>query len=521
MSTYSSRILLRRHAVPGVLQIYFGEQEHFSLKRLIGKLCASQSNQFHIVYARSDSCAHSLPTWSNVEGVDPSILHRIRSLVHDNPSAVEIRHLDLLKSESEIRTTFDSWVSKPAVNTFILVVDMKIQSMNIVNFIRSYVEQATLSPGKQLLLLLHFPLSCDNSIYPALFLGKWRCTFLDGIGDADGNDVDFNNVMQSACSLTGQKLNADSLLRALKPKALQYIASQVPFYSCSKQLRSINKAMTLTERMDRIEEILASNVDQATLETILCRKFIAMWTDDRIRDIVHSSAYALASGKSKLSFSSALTSTLQSCFNKFLAKSVHEINLWANLDVLLDRSYADTETDRIFSLVLNRLPLPGMPLQELLLIRDMSHPLQPLPMEVKSQEAIVAFPFFYQISSLIEMAIDQSNFDFLDPSSLDQNDDFGPLFLERVDTALAEMTHSTETMAGVVRDIVHYVADSECLFGKYLHHILSWSYGCRNLAQVEKWITKWMLRLYWMPPCVAISCISTFFAVKTWGVYCG
>jgi len=485
-----SLVLLRRHAVPGeVLRLYFGEQEHFSLKRLIGKLSESNNttSQFHIVYARSDSCAHSLPTWSNNDGIDPSILHRVRSLVHDDPSAVEIHHLDLLKSESEIRTTFDGWVSTELVKTFILVVDMKMQSTNIVNFIRSYVEQATLSSDKLFILLLHFPLSCDQSIYPALFLGKWCCIFLDGIGDADGNSVDFNNVLQSACSLTGQKLNADTLLGALKPKALQYVASQVPFYSCSKQPHSINHSMTLTERMNCIEKILSNEVEQATLETILCRKFILMWTDERIREVVYRSAYALASGKSKLSFSSALTSTLQSSFNKFLAKSVLEINVCANLDVL-DRSSADAETERIFALVLNRLPLPGVPLQELLLIRDVNHQLIPLPMEVKSREAIVVFPFFFQISSLIEMAIDKANFDFLDQSSLDQNDDFIPLFLERVDALLGEMADSMEAMAGVVRDIVTHVAESESLFSRYLQQILAWSYGCKHLVQVEKWI---------------------------------
>ena len=453
------------------------------------KLCEGHNtrNQFHIIFARSDSCAHSLPSWSNVDSIDSSILHRVRSLVHDDPSTVEIHHLDLLKSESEIRATFDSWVSKDHVTTFVLVVAMKMKSSNIVNFIRSYVEQATLSTDKHFILLLHFPLSCDQSIYPALFLGKWSCTFLDGIGDADGNNLDFNNVLQSACSLTGQELNADALLAALKPKALQYVASQVPFYSCSKQPDSVNQAMTLTARMDCLEKTLASKVGQVTLETTLCRKFIDMWTNDRIREIVYRSAYALASGDSKLSFSSALTSTLQSSFNKFLAKSLFEINVWSNLDVL-DPSSTDDETDKIVALVLNGLPLPGVPLEELLLIRDMSLRLQPLPMEMKSQEAFVVFPFFFQISSLIEMAIDNSNFDFLDQSSLDQNDDFSSLFVERVGTLLSEMADSME-IAGVVRDIIAYVADSERLFSKYLQHILGWRYGCRNLDQVAKWVT--------------------------------
>ena len=469
-----------------VLQIYFGGQEHFSLKRLIRNVCASHdaSNQFHIIYARSDICSHSLPTWSNIDGVDASTLNRVRNLVHDDPCAVEIHHLDLLKSESEIRSTFDSWVLKAHADVFILVVDMKIQSTSIVNFIRSYVEQATsLSENKHFVLLLHFPLSCRNTAYPALFLGKWRCTFLDGIGDTDGNNVDFNNVLQSACSLTNQKLNADSLLDALKPKALQYVASQVPFYSCSTQPDSINQAMTLTARMVAIENILTTKVEEMTLGAILSSKFIGMWTGDRIREVVYRSAYALASGNSKLSFSSALTSTLQSSFNKFLAKCILELNIWANLDCL-----ADAETHRVFALVLNSLSLPGMPLQELLLIRDMAHPLQPLPIDTRRRNVDIVFPFFFQISSLIEMAIDNSNFDFLDQASLEQNDDFSQLFLERVYSVIDRMTDNKEALAGAVRNIVTHVAETNSLFRRYLQHILVWSLGAKNLMQVERWI---------------------------------
>ena len=51
------------------------------------------------------------------------------------------------------------------------------------------------------------------------------------------------------------------------------------------------------------------------------------------------------------------------------------------------------------------------------------------------------------------------------------------------------MADRMDPMAGTVCDIVTYVAESECLFGRYLHHILAWTYGCRNLVQVEKWIT--------------------------------
>lgn len=475
-----------------MLQIYFGEQEHFSLKKLIGKLCESgeTTNQFYMIYARSDSCAHSMPTWSNnndKESIDSSIPNRVRSLIHDNPAAVEIHHLDLLKSESDIKTTFDSWASTLHSNLFLLVVDMKQQSANIVNFIRSYVEQTNLPLGKKFLLLLHFPLSCDNSTYPSLFLGKWRCIFLDGIGDVDGNNVDLNNVLQSACSFKAQELNGDSLLQALRPKALQYVASQVPFYSCSTQPQSINQVMPFSDRMARIGELLASKLEQETLETLLCRKYIAMWTGDQIHEIVYSSAYALASGLSKLSFSSSLIGTLQSSFNKFLAKSVLEINVWANLDAL-DRSSANEETEKIFALVLNSLPLPGVPLQELLLLRDINCRLQPLPTEMKSRTAKVAFPFFYQVSSLIEMAIDVSNFDFLDQTSMDQSDDCSPQFLERVNTTLNEMTDRVGTMTGAVCDVVACVAASECLFDSYLQHILAWSYGCKNSAQVENWI---------------------------------
>jgi hypothetical protein len=435
-----------------------------------------------MIYARSDSCAHSLPTWSHTfdeETVDPSILNRVRSLIHDRPSSVEIHHLDLLKSEPEIKASFDAWVSKSGANFFILVVDMKLQSANIVNFIRSYVEQNILPPDKKFFLLLHFPLSCYNSTYPALFLGKWRCIFLDGIGHADGNNVDLNNVLQSACSFEEQQLDRDSLLHALKPKAIQYVASQVTFYACSTQPQSINQVMPFTDRMIRVGETLTKTVGGKTLEALLCEKYIAMWTNDRVREVVSSAAYALTSGKSKLSFSSALSSTLQSSFNKFLAKSLLEINVWANLDVL---DHLDVESEKIFALIISNLSLPGVPFQELLLLRDTSHPLRPLPTEIQSTELKVTFPFFYQISTLIEMAIDKSNFDLLDHTSTHQD------VLERVDAMLSEMADGVGSMTCVVRDVVAHVAESECLFTKYMQHLL-WSYGCEHSTHVEKWIS--------------------------------
>jgi len=503
-------VFLQRDYLPkDILRAYFG-QEHFHLKSLISKLTQSKLGhrphdcQLYMLHVHSDLCAHSLPTWCGdghtIRTPEEIIFKsKVESIVHENPSSIQIHHLDLLKSESSVRILIDSWASKEEVCCFILVVDMQLQcSSNLVNFIRAHIEQVSLAPTKQFLLLLHYPLSYKNPSYPALFLGNWQCAYLDGIGyhGVSSSILSVNNVFEAACFEECQ-LNADSLHAALLPKAAQYVASQVSYYSCSPYPQSVNQEMQFTERLIKIEAVLKRQLKGESLGKLLCKKYLSMWTENAIRDMLHRSAHGLKSGTTHLSLSTAVRSIFQHTFNRFLANCIQsDINMWSNLDIL-DDACSDSETDEIFLMVLSALP--GIPLKELELHRGLCRHLNPLPLEVTPAETLVFFPFYYHVSSFIDMALDKANTGSLENNSWigHQNIDFSSLVAsvdEMLDVLLKDPSASSlpidESMVEIVRDIIVRCEASSGLYEKYLKHNLLWKYGIRNSSQVIKWTSK-------------------------------
>ena len=194
-------------------------------------------------------------------------------------------------------------------------------SSNLVNFIRTHIEQMDLAPTKKFLLLLHYPLSCKPS-YPALFLGNWQCAYLDGIGyrGVSSSHLSVNNVFEASCFYCD--LDANSLLAALLPKAVQYVASQVSFYSCSPHPQSVNQDMQFTERLGVIEALLKRQIKGSSLGKLLMKKYLSMWSKEAIREMLHRLAHGLKSGTTHLSLSTAVRSTFQHTFNKFLANCI-------------------------------------------------------------------------------------------------------------------------------------------------------------------------------------------------------
>lgn len=204
----------------------------------------------------------------------------VQSVVTEDASNVEIHHLDLLKSEASLRHTIDCWALNEEVGCYILIVDMQLRSSsNLVNFVRSYIEQKTLAPTKRFLLLLYYPLCTGKPSYPALFLGRWECIYLDGIGyrDASSSILSVNNVFEAACF--NQKLNASTLIEALLPKAIQYASSQCRFYSNSIYPDSVNHKMEFIMRHKKVEAILTQEVAGKSLGMLLGEKYISLWTN--------------------------------------------------------------------------------------------------------------------------------------------------------------------------------------------------------------------------------------------------
>jgi hypothetical protein len=492
----SQTVEIYRECLPTIaLHAYFGGcQDHFHLKKLTSSFrYTQQDKQLYMISVRSDSCAHSLPTWSlrdrgTVETLDEDDLFEamVKKIVHEDPTQVVIQHLDLIKSEASLRGIIESWMSTERSTCFILVVDMQLPSSSkLVNFVRTYVEQLSIPPSKKFLLLLHYPLSCSNPSYPSLFLG-WECVYFDGIGyrDASSSHLSVNNVFEAAC-FGEVRLDTNMLVHALLSKATQYVSSQLSFYTCSTILGSVNHKMHFTERITKLESVLKSQINGMSLATLLSKKYLDMWTKDALRLMLLRAANGLHSGTTHLSLSSAIRSVLQHTFNRFLASSVKDLNTWCNLDIL---DKPDSGTNFIFLLVLDALPC--VPLRELELQRDVYRHLNPLPSEVASKVSVF-FPFYYHISSFIEMVLDEAV-----ESTLSLGSDCSDLVLNvnnvldtLVKTPSLSSLNIDQSMGDAIQKIIKAVERSPALYERYLKHLLLWKFGAKEFSRSMRLIS--------------------------------
>jgi hypothetical protein len=406
----------------------------------------------------------------------------VENVVHEDPSNVMINHLDLLKSEAALRNIIDSWCANGEVNCFILVVDMQHRaSSNLSNFVRSYIEHIELPTLKKFLLMLHYPLSVGRPNYPALFLGNWQCMYLDGIGYRDSlGQLSVNSIFEASCF--NQQLNTNPL-DALLPKAIQYVASQCRFYSNSTHPASVNREMQFVDRHTNIEATLERILSGKSLASLLGEKYMGLWTKRVLDSILSNAAHGLQSNTTHLSLSTAIRSVFQHTFNKFLAHSISEINVWGNLDVLCDTSF-DSEMESIFSLVVNVLPSP--PLNELELQRDVYRHLDPLPLDLVD-EADALFPFYRQVSSFIDAALDVAIASSSDGPALscDAAFDFEEIIMKVEEHFLAE---SESSMSTAVKNIIRMVDSSDELYERYTKHHVLWKFGAKG-SQVIQWIS--------------------------------
>ena len=457
---FLTHISSTRYRLPkGVLESYFQEQDHFSLKCTVSAYVAS-SSQLIMLHVRSDSCSHSLPSWTEQQHraikANEHVMECIQNLVHDEPLKIVVHHLDLLSTnESSLRETIDSWALDHHVDIYALVVDAQHQgSLDLLNFVRCYVETVELTNTKRFFLILHYPLA-PHEVYPVLFLG-WDSTFLDNVGTGTQTGLPYNNIFSSVC--LHQEIDGDALLLAVMPKAIQYVSSKVPFYNVSRRCESINRSLLLGERLKRLEGIMGARLGAETVGSILMKKYTDLWSRERLAEMLEESARGLVSGATSLNLTSTCKSLFQQTFNKFLAASISEINAWCNLDILLSE---DDEISNIISVMLKD-GLPCLPLDELLLNSDLMFTMEELPNEAASID--VVFPFFYQCYSSIEMALD---------NSLGNRDGGWPGY----DLLVA---HSEEVLQETSKHISTVVKFVEChgeLFQRYLSQLLVFKFG--------------------------------------------
>ena len=141
---------IQRHCIPATIVADYFEQEHFSLKGLVGRLadsaeCSNQAS-LSIVFTRSDASIHSIPSHNvnrNLVLKDPVAAERLRRLVYADLDMIVVENLSVVKSESALSSAVESWVKSQA-KIMLLLVDMSTScAFEQVNYVRMLARAAS------------------------------------------------------------------------------------------------------------------------------------------------------------------------------------------------------------------------------------------------------------------------------------------------------------------------------------------------------------------------------------------
>jgi hypothetical protein len=288
-------MLLNRECIPDVvLNDYFFDQDHFSLKGLIGRLttAARQMNRTNmtVIYTRSNTCIHGIPTHAadgNLALKDFSALERLRHLVHENVDELVVEHLSVLKSEAMLSSAVKTWSKHCHKRILLLLVDMSSASaLEWTNYARMCVEQHVReTQGKSFILLLHYPLSSTHfqSCYPSLFLGGWEHYFLDGVGSKE-QSLGIEHLIEAACrrnrandpsQLERTTSRICNSVQTLLPRVIPHVASQKLFYPHQGK----HGQVSFVDRTSLLQSVMNATVGGTHIATILCMKFARMWVN--------------------------------------------------------------------------------------------------------------------------------------------------------------------------------------------------------------------------------------------------
>jgi hypothetical protein len=326
---------------------------------------------------------------------------------------IVIENFSLVKSESALSASVESW-AKSEAKIMLLLVDMSTSfAFEKVNYVRMLVEKLDGIGGKSFILLLHYPSSGQDgaSCYPALFLAGWEYFYLDGVGNED-QLLGMKDLIEAACKhrSIGQFDNTDSITtriaeaaRLLIKRILPHIASQKLFYSGQVE----DGRNSFNTRLKILNDILKTRVGGSEVAEILCRKFATIWSEHGLLNSMKQATNGLLLGTTRLSLSMSIGTSLVETFDAFMYIMFVEMNQWRNLDLVLNPA-TDQNTLALFGLILSEIPV--IPFEELVL-QMTTHSVHPSlhvsPMSNVSGDLVsVQFPFFRLVSAFIDECIE-------------------------------------------------------------------------------------------------------------------
>lgn len=371
--------------------------------------------------------------------------------------------------------------------------------------------------GKSFTLLLHY--SPSSSIqarcYPALFLGGWEHIFLDGVGN-DNSLFGVDQFIALACRDTDcatleSGKEASCVLESvhiLLLRALPHLASQNLFY----RVQNTHDRDLFRHRRIRLEGLMYTKVGDSTIGGILCEKFATLWFENALLRTMRKASEALLKGTTQLSLSMSVHSVLVQMLQAFLNGILMQSNQWRNLDLVGDSFSRNSDTAKLFGLVLRGLPVP--PFEELVLQRSLgtNNRLSPLPTS-RAITAVAHFPFFHFVSSYLDELVEIVQERLICENGIKARGHQLDLttkeffrvsmeFIQGADDAMPPGTRPerNQERRQLVGSVVSFVLDQihdregggKSLFDLYLVQFIEWKVGCVAHPAILHW---WSSRL--------------------------
>ena len=359
------QLFLRRTSLPGgIVATFLGDQEHFSLKRLLSSLVRTQSYTKVIVHSRTSADIRALPVNQQYAATEQDLTAKGTVVPdHLDPRCLKIYKLEQFRTQDDFTgmlTYFYKQSATEEYDSFILLIlaDMQECSHDRINFARLMIDQHDAQQSTQLdgapserrklcTLLLHKPGNhLFGNWYPTIFLGGWEHVFLDAITDqklAVSHTVNVSQWMHVACGLSkGAASSAfyDALYSYL-PEALLFVPPRVQFPKSALSAGRFNRANisddsgieSRAQRHEMLKFIMEQEVsdDGRTFGRMLCEMFTKEWTHKRILDNMKRAADRTA--EQALNLLESLEDEFKELFHNFLTKVIPLANRQLDLDV--------------------------------------------------------------------------------------------------------------------------------------------------------------------------------------------
>ena len=400
-----------------ILEEYFKNQEHSSLRRLLekGMVGCEEDYKLMMIYTTTSLDVHTLED-SHIIREDQDIerdievdFKRMRHYISGDVEKIFVVKLGSIRSQELLREVVNIFMTSDN-NLLLFICDMEVVTIHQVNYTRILIEEELEGRGKSGLvsfLIHHHPTSSED-LYPVLFLNKWDHHYLDSVDDENFNGLHpFNvqswmgySVFEDDNDMRGliDDVTEQITKSFLQESVTSFCAGMGNFPQNEKTLL-FHPDITSIERNEVIYDCLTRSIgdgeNSMTLGNVLIEKFMNLLGGEMNKLLldVCERLINVKSGQGLLDF---VQTDIKDSFKDFMRYSLFLLSKSFDLDLFTDESDENKGTLSLFLKTLGSIDFATL---EEIKIRNSSFTISS---DQISQTCSSKFPLFGRISDLVQ-----------------------------------------------------------------------------------------------------------------------